>query len=68
MVCRVPVEQGTADFHYAEADGSVELPRLQVTQQYGSNDMARATGLFHNSLKHIQAQQPAGLAMQCVFI
>ena len=32
MVCRVPVEQGNADFHYAEEDGSVELPRVQVTR------------------------------------
>ena len=69
----MPVERGTADFHYAE-DGS-ELPRVQVTRaelvklvaqmesasrQYGSNDMVKATGLFRDSLKHIQAQQPAG--------
>ena len=70
----VPVERGTADFHYYAEEG-VELPRVQVTRaelvklvaqmetasrQYGSNDMVKATGLFRDSLKHIQAQQPAG--------
>ena len=29
MVCRVPVEQGTTDFHYAEEPPK---PRLQVTR------------------------------------